>query len=249
MTEKENTELVVMKDHQAVTTSLVVAESFGKQHKNVIRNIENLEKDVLNFEQMFAEGETEDSYGRSRKMYYMNRDGFTLLAMGFTGKKALQFKLQYIEAFNQLEQQAKQLQQDSYMIEDPVQRATKWIEEEQQRQLLAAENEQLKPMAEVGTKLLQSDDLISMNSLTKLLVSNGVNTGRNRFFQYLRNNGYLIKKGEDRNLPTQKAIDLGVFKVEEKPYIRDGETLLGRTTKVTPKGQTYFLKKLTKQAA
>lgn len=249
MTEKENTELVMMKDKQAVTTSLVVAESFGKQHKNILRDIKNLEKDVLNFEQMFIEGETEDSYGRSRKMYYMNRDGFTLLAMGFTGKKALQFKLQYIQAFNQLEQQAKQLQQDSYMISDPVQRATKWIEEEQHRQLLAAENKALKPLAEIGTKLLQSEDLISVNSLTKLLSSNGVNTGRNRFFQYLRNNGYLISKGEDRNLPTQKSIDLGLFKVTEKPYIRNGEIQLGKTTKVTAKGQTYFLKKLTKQAA
>lgn len=243
------TELVILKDQEAVTTSIKVAESFNKRPDHVLESITKLEKDLPTFGEMFVEGTAKDSYGRSRKMFYMNRDGFTLLAMGFTGKKALQFKLQYIEAFNQLEQQAKQLQQDSYMIADPVQRAQKWIEEEQHRQQLATENEQLKPLAEIGTKLLNSDDVISVNSLVKLLVSNGVNTGRNRFFQYLRDSGYLIKKGEDRNLPTQRSIDLGLFVVVEKPYIHEGETLLGRTSKVTPKGQEYFLTRLTKEVA
>jgi anti-repressor protein len=243
------TELVVMKDQQAVTTSVAVAETFGKQAGHVNRDIEALEKDVSNFGEMFVQGTVKDSYGRSRKMYYMNRDGFTLLAMGFTGKKAMKFKLQYIEAFNQLEAQAKQLQQDSYMIQDPVERANKWIEEEKERQALATENKALKPMAEIGTKLLQSDDLISVNSLAKLLSSNGLTIGRNRLFTYLRNSGYLINRGEDRNLPTQKAIDLGLFKVVEKPYTRDGEIKLGKTTKVTAKGQRYFLIRLTKVVA
>lgn len=100
-----NTQLVIMNEQQAVTTSLSVAENFSKQHKNVLRDIESLQEDVLNFEQMFQEGSEPDSYGRPRKIYYMNRDGFTLLAMGFTGKEALQFKLKYIEAFNIMEEE------------------------------------------------------------------------------------------------------------------------------------------------
>ena len=101
MTEK----LVIMRDRQAVTTSLQVAKNFEKRHDNVLRDIENLHKDVLNFEEMFIESTELDSYGRDRRIYYMNRDGFSLLAMGFTGKKALQFKLKYIDAFNQMEKQ------------------------------------------------------------------------------------------------------------------------------------------------
>lgn len=96
-------ELVIMKDQQAVTTSLQVAEVFGKNHQHVLRDIDSL-KDVSNFGQMFSEGSEPDSYGRDRRIYYMNRDGFTLLAMGFTGKKALGFKLKYIEAFNNMEE-------------------------------------------------------------------------------------------------------------------------------------------------
>jgi phage regulator Rha-like protein len=67
-----------------------------------------LKKDVLNFEQMFFEANEPDSYGRERRVVYMNRDGFTILAMGFTGKKALQFKLKYIEAFNIMEERMEQ---------------------------------------------------------------------------------------------------------------------------------------------
>lgn len=102
------TELVIMKDRQAVTSSLNVAENFEKRHDNTLRDIDQLKKDVLNFEEMFFEANEPDSYGRDRRVVYMNRDGFTILAMGFTGKKALQFKLKYIEAFNQMEDRIKQ---------------------------------------------------------------------------------------------------------------------------------------------
>ena len=99
--------LVIMKNKQAVTTSLQLAETFGKNHRDVLKSIDNFKEDVRNFAQMFLEGNEPDSYGRDRRTYFMNRDGFTLLAMGFTGKKALQFKLQYIEAFNKMEAKIK----------------------------------------------------------------------------------------------------------------------------------------------
>lgn len=102
------TDLVIMKDRQVVTSSLNVAEGFEKQHGHILRDIDSLEKDVSNFGEMFFESSEPDSYGRERRVVYMNRDGFTLLAMGFTGKKALQFKLKYIEAFNQMEEHIKQ---------------------------------------------------------------------------------------------------------------------------------------------
>lgn len=82
-------ELVTIRKEQATTTSLEVAEVFEKRHDHVLRDIENLKKDVPNFGQMFEETYEPDIYGRSRRVIYMNRDGFTLLAMGFTGNKAL----------------------------------------------------------------------------------------------------------------------------------------------------------------
>lgn len=103
--------LVIMRDQHAVTTSLVVAEAFGKEHRNVLRDIRNLQKDVLNFEQMFIEGDSPDSYSRSRKVYFMNRDGFSLLAMGFTGSEAVKFKQRFLAEYNRMEDYIKSQQQ------------------------------------------------------------------------------------------------------------------------------------------
>lgn len=96
------------KNNKPVTNSREVALNFDKRHDNVIRDIEQMKKDVLNFEEMFYETTMPDSYGRKQKVYLVNRDGFTLLAVGFTGKKALKFKLDYIAAFNAMEEKLKQ---------------------------------------------------------------------------------------------------------------------------------------------
>ncbi len=101
-------ELVIMYDRQAVTTSLILAEAFEKQHKNVIQAIEAKIEPAENsarYKQMFYEGIYTDKKGEQRKMYYLNRDGFTFIAMGFTGRKADEFKLKYIDAFNKMEEQ------------------------------------------------------------------------------------------------------------------------------------------------
>lgn len=95
--------LVVQRDNQAVTTSQKVAESFCKKHRNVMQTIKNLTAENSAVKKMFVESTYINSRGQEWPMYYMNRDGFTLLAMGFTGKKALEFKLKYIDAFNKME--------------------------------------------------------------------------------------------------------------------------------------------------
>lgn len=103
--------LVIMKDKQAVTSSLQVAEVFDKQHKDVLEAIDTKIQSAENsahYQIMFAEGEYKDSRGRKQRLYYMNRDGFSFIAFGFTGKKADTFKLKYIEAFNQMENHIKE---------------------------------------------------------------------------------------------------------------------------------------------
>lgn len=93
--------LVSIQDKKIVTTSLQVAQTFEKKHKNVIQAIENLvaEKSAAKF---FSEG-TYENRGKKYPLFYMNRDGYSLLAMGFTGNESLKFKLAYIEAFNRME--------------------------------------------------------------------------------------------------------------------------------------------------
>ena len=95
-------------DGQAITSSLLVAETFGKHHYHVMDVIKNLLSSHEKSCQFYQSANYEDGSGKSNPMYIMNRDGFTLLAMGFNGKKALEFKIKYIEAFNAMEQQLKQ---------------------------------------------------------------------------------------------------------------------------------------------
>lgn len=100
--------LVIMHERQAVTTSLILAEAFEKEHSKVIRTIETKLKmtEAKNgLSEMFAESTYTDRSGKQNKMYYLNRDGFTFIAMGFTGRKADEFKLKYVEAFNRMEEQ------------------------------------------------------------------------------------------------------------------------------------------------
>ena len=110
-------DLVRINSNQVVTDSRSVAEHFEKRHDHVMRDIEAYKKDVPNFGEMFHETTMPDSYGRQQKVYLINRDGFSLLVMGFTGEKALEWKLKYINAFNAMEkalkdQRVKQVEQD-----------------------------------------------------------------------------------------------------------------------------------------
>lgn len=84
---------------------------------------------------------------------------------------------------------------------------------------------------------------ILVGELAKLLKQNGVEMGQNRLFDWLRNNGYLIRrKGNDFNMPTQKAMELGLFEIKETAITHsDGHTSVNKTPKVTGKGQQYFI--------
>mgnify|MGYP001350151631 CR=1 FL=1 len=104
----EQTPLVQEQNEQVVTTSLIVANEFGKEHRNVLRGIEGLLKNEQTHKMFQKSTYIHEQNKQEYTMYYMNRDGFTLLAMGFTGKKALQFKLKFIEQFNRMEQYIKE---------------------------------------------------------------------------------------------------------------------------------------------
>lgn len=137
---------------------------------------------------------------------------------------------------------------DSYMIDDPIERAKRWIEEAQERLALQAKVEADAPKVLFADAVATSKDSCLVGQLAKVLRQNGCNIGQNRLFDYLRNEGYLCKSGENRNMPTQRSIDAGWFEVKEGTlYNLDGTVRITRTPKVTNKGQIYFVNKFLKE--
>lgn len=124
---------------EPVASSRQIAESFGKEHKSVLRSVEDLVAQNCAAKSMFYET-TFENRGKQYPMYLMNRDGFTLLAMGFTGKAALEWKLKYIQAFNEMEKKLSTPQmpklskemQALFLLDDRTQR--------QEQRLTALEN-------------------------------------------------------------------------------------------------------------
>lgn len=114
----------------------------------------------------------------------------------------------------------------------------------EEKQGLIEENKELKPKALFADAVSASNESILIGQLAKLIRQNGYEIGQNRLFEWMRENEYLIKKGERYNQPTQKSMDLGLFEVKERTITNpDGSTRITLTTKATGKGQVYFINK------
>ncbi|BAP85492.1 phage anti-repressor protein [Paucilactobacillus hokkaidonensis JCM 18461] len=228
-------DLVIMKEQQAVTSSLQVSETFGKNHHDVLDAIDNLTQENHGVKNMFSESLYTNSRGRQYRQIFMNRDGFTLLAMGFTGTRALGFKLKYIDAFNQMERQIEQT--GGYQVPTNMAEALRLAADQ------AEQIEVLKPKALFADAVATSHTSILVGDLAKILKQNGIETGTRRLFNWLREQHYLIsRKGADYNSPTQRSMELGLFEIKESTHINgDGVTVTTKTPKVTGKGQNYFI--------
>lgn len=228
-----------MQSGEPVASSRQIADNFEKRHDHVMRDIDAMKKDVPNFGEMFFETTAPDSYGREQRAYLMNRDGFTLLAMGFTGKAALEWKLKYIAAFNEME---KKLADQPQLTRSQL-LATALIAAHEELEEKDKQIETMKPKALFADAVSASKKSILVGELAKLLSQNGINIGQNRLFDWMRKNGYLIKdqKRSDYNLPTQRSMEMGLFEIKETTIQHSDHVSINRTPKVTGKGQVYFV--------
>ena len=155
--------------NQVLTNSLLVAEKFGKDHKNVVRDIRSIIGGMLKIEhtQLFVESMyVHPQNGQEYPMFIMNRDGFTLLAMGFTGEKALKFKLEYINAFNKME---KMLKEQSIVLpnfSDPAEAAIAWANEYREKQKAQIEAKEAKENVE---RLIHNNKTYTTTEISKEL--------------------------------------------------------------------------------
>ena len=117
-------------------------------------------------------------------------------------------------------------------------------EEQEKNGKLTEELDAAQPSIVFAKAVSASDTSILIGGLAKLIKQNGINIGQKRLFQWMRDKGYLIKTGNDKNIPTQRSMEMGLFEVKEGSYVDgDGVNRTTRTTKVTGKGQIYFINK------
>lgn len=181
-----NSELVFNNNGTVITNSVLVAKKFGKEHRNVLSAIRAiLEEGMLKNEQtpMFEETTyVNEQNGQTYPMFIMNRDGFTLLAMGFTGKQAMQFKLEYIGQFNKMEATIKNNQVAALPdFTNPAEAARAWAEQFEQKQIeakradeaeqqvlmLTAEVEQMQPKVTYYDTILNNKSTVLITQIAQ----------------------------------------------------------------------------------
>ncbi|RXH52449.1 phage repressor protein/antirepressor Ant [Kurthia gibsonii] len=193
--------------------------------------------------------------GQSREMTIINESGLYSLILSSKLPTAKQFKRWVTsEVLPNIRKHGTHMTPETIekVLADPdtiIQIATQLKEERAKRMQAEVVIEQQKPKVLFAQAVETSETSILVGQLAKLLTQNGVNIGQNRLFSWLRENGYLGKKGAHYNEPTQYAVERGWFEVVERTMQNpDGSVRITRTTKVTGKGQVYFINKLLTKA-
>ena len=189
--------------------------------------------------------ESIDTLGGKQKMTVINESGLYALVFGSRLKSAQRFKhwvtSEVLPAIRKTGGYRTPAPQGKELLALAVLEAQKTIEAQN------AEIERMRPKEIFADAASTSQTSILIGDLAKLLRQNGVDTGQKRLFEQLRNEGYLMKTGSSRNMPTQRYVADGLFQIKETVISNpDGSVRMTKTTKVTGKGQQYFLNKYLK---
>lgn len=184
-----------------------------------------------------------DSIGRNQKPVLINESGLYSLVLSSKLPSAKKFKRwvtsEVLPALRKTGQyQVKELSGSELMAKALI----------EAQNVLAAKDkqiEQMKPKVVFADAVATSHTSILVGELAKILKQNGIDMGQKRLFAWLREKGYLIKRqGTDYNMPTQKAMELGLFEIKEGSYVNgSGVNITTKTPKITGKGQQYFINK------
>ena len=213
-----------------------VAEALGYKRptKAIQDRVDAVDKDEVPIQ---------DSIGRMQKTPIINESGLYSLIFGSELESAKKFKRwvtsEVLPALRKTGQyQVKELSGQELMAKALI----------EAQNVLAAKDKQIeamKPKVVFADAVATSHTSILVGELAKILKQNGIDMGQKRLFAWLREKGYLIKRqGTDYNMPTQKAMDLGLFEIKEGSYVNgSGVNITTKTPKVTGKGQQYFINK------
>ncbi|WDL97840.1 Rha family transcriptional regulator [Alicyclobacillus sp. ALC3] len=242
-------ELVFIQNDRPVTDSLTVATVFGKRHDNVVRDIAGIlaevdgEWGVLNFEETHY---TNPQNGQEYRKYVLTEDGFTILAMGYTGHEAMQFKVRYIQEFRRMESELKSRSLiEQFSLPRNYPEALRALAESSERnEAMQKQLEEQAPKVALYDVAMSADNAQPIGSVAKEL---GI--GPNKLFAFLRDHKVLMSSGARYNQPYQEYMDRGCFRVRQYTITHFTTGIENKTqTLVTPKGVAFIHQLLEKQA-
>lgn len=211
---------------------------YGDTNQAIRKHVEDEDKLTRRF----------DGSGQRREMTVINESGLYSLVLSSKLPTAKKFKRWVTsEVLPTIRKHGAYMTDDALhrAITEPdflIRLATELKQEKEARQQAEQQIEADRPKVLFAGAVSASHTSILIGDLAKLLKQNGYETGQKRLFQQLRDEGYLIKSGSSKNMPTQKAMEMGLFEVKETAFNNpDGTIRVTKTTKVTGKGQVYFI--------
>lgn len=194
--------------------------------------------------------------GQNREMYIINESGLYSLILSSKMPNARKFKhwvtseilpsIRKHGAYMTEQTLEQALTSPDFLI----QLATKLKDEQEKNKALTEANNRMRPKEIFADAVMTSEHSILIGELAKLIAQNGYAIGQKRLFAWMREHGYLLKQGGSYNLPAQRYVEAGLFEIKESSISNpDGSVRLTRTTKVTGKGQVYFINKFLKEVA
>ena len=236
--EKDGEPWFVGKD---VATALGYSDSFGSLKKHV----DEEDKLVCQI----------DSAGQKRDITIINESGLYSLVLSSKLPTAKKFKRwvtnEVIPSIRKRAYMTPETLEKVLLSPDTLMQLAQNLKDEQEkRKVLETKIEQDKPKVLFADAVASAKTSILIGELAKLLKQNGVDIGQNRLFEWMRQNGYLIRRqGSDYNMPTQRSMEQGLFEIKETTVVHaDGHTHINKTPKVTGKGQAYFVTLFLKEA-
>ena len=256
--EKELTKVITNEEGKniPVIDSREVAEMLGKEHKYVLRDIEGTENVVgiiptlesanLHYQNYFIPS-TYKAGTREYKCYLVTKMGCEMLGNKQQGEKGILFTAKYVERFNEMERQLKELQAPK-LPQTYLEALKALVKSEEEKEKVEKELKETKEELEdknsfIG-KISASENSLLVREVAKLASKGNVVIGEKGLWNKLREWGYISKKSTE---PMQSTINAGWFEVIERVVEHDGKSFVYRTTKVTSKGQVHIIKKLSKE--
>lgn len=240
--------LVFIENNRPVTDSLTVAESFGKNHQHVLRDVRELECSEEFRQSNFGHTPyVHQQNGQTYEKVVMTQDGFAFLAFGYTGKEAARFKEMYIGEFNRMRDELNKPQlalpqswaETLRLLADEMEDKQRIAAEKQVLELQTAE--QNRQLTEQAPKVAFANMVVAAGNTQPMgTVAKAVGMGRNNLFKFLRDKGVIMRTS---TLPYQQFIDRGYFIVREVPVKRGDDLIVNEpAARVTARGLEYIAK-------